>query len=253
MAAAWPVGLTFAGAEARIMVSWATGGVRPLGWDVSREAVAAPVMERETMFSRPPDDTDWYVLYAEREERKERTRKWRLLAYLLALSLVLIGAGAGYVYVRAHPDKIPKWAEFLKPGRRRAEQPPGPIRAMPLDPVVVESLIEGQIKFSQLDRNGFVTSITHWLLELPQDIAAAEGDPARKGFLVRRPDPTEPGKGTVERYCLRNKGTGDKYEFQDVPVHKLEGSAEWIITDEGHSQIKKKLQAKLRVPLSRGH
>ena len=124
------------------------------------------------MFRRPPGNTDWYVLYAEKQERRERLFKWYLLSFLVLVTLVLLGLGAGYVYLRRHPDKVPKWLSFLKPGKRGAAPAVKPVRGIPLDPVIVESFIQGQIKFSQLDPNGFVTTITHSFLELPLDFEA---------------------------------------------------------------------------------
>ena len=130
--------------------------------------------------------------------------------------------------------------EYARDGRDPAprEAPAG----APFEPVSVRSLQKGDIIYSQLDRNGFVTSISHFFREL-----GPEADDPKKGFVIRR---TGPKAGTVELYRLRNVGTGEVYSFKGIAVGQGADGA-WRITDAGQQQIRDGLQKRMRVKIRR--
>jgi len=104
--------------------------------------------------------------------------------------------------------------------------------------VEVERLTRGDVRFSQLDRAGRATSITHFLRELPPR--------GGQGFTI---DVTGKSRGTIAVYCLRNVATGEVYEFRNLPARRA-ADAGWVIADEGWEQIRDQLEAKMRVELS---
>jgi len=112
------------------------------------------------------------------------------------------------------------------------------------EPISVESFQAGDIIYSQLDRNEFVTSISHFFRELGPD-----DDNPNAPFTVNivRNDPYS---GQIQLYRLRNVGTGEIFEFQNVGVKRL-ASGDWIITDDAQKQIRDQLQARMRVQIRR--
>jgi len=130
--------------------------------------------------------------------------------------------------------------EYARAERIRAphEVPSG---ARP-DPIAVGSLQKGDIIYGQLDRNGFVTSISHFFRELGPD-----ADDPKKGFVIRREGPKA---GTAELYRLRNVGTGEVYSFRGITVAQGADGA-WRITDAGQQQIRDELQKHMRVKIRR--
>jgi len=154
--------------------------------------------------------------------------------------LVPVAAAAGIVWVasrRSGDDfgRIPPSVEVPRPAlpsRTTGES----------GPVTVASFQTGDIIYSQLDRNGFATSITHFFREFGPD-----DDNPNKPFTINR---GEADTGQIELYRLRNVGTGEVFEFHNVPV-KRRASDDWIITDEGQKQIRDKLQARMRVQIRR--
>ena len=127
----------------------------------------------------------------------------------------------------------------------RDERDPAPREApaeAPLEPASVRSLQKGDIIYSQLDRNGFVTSISHFFRELGPDAS----DP-KKGFVILR---TGPKAGAVELYRLRNVGTGEVYSFKGIAVAQGPDGT-WRITDAGQQQIREELQKHMRVKIRR--
>lgn len=116
-----------------------------------------------------------------------------------------------------------------------------------LGPIIVPHIMRSDIKFAQLDPNGFPTSVTHYFREFPYTFKApAKGGEPQRGFKVLHP--TADG-GTIERYRLRNLATGEPYEFPKVPASKG-GDGTWHIPDSGWKQIRHSLQKKMRIPLS---
>lgn len=196
-------------------------------------------------------DVDWYVDMSERLERREARRKWILLAACVSLSLLLILGGSAFLWIRANrPDWFESAFGWLFPA---TGAPPGGEKKedetrQALTPIIVESLEEDDLKYPQLDANGFPTSITHYFREFPLEYPpTTEGEEKQRGFRINR---SEASSGSVETYRLRNVGTGEQHYFRDVPVKRVVGE-EWAITEEGHRQIRKELQAKMKVPLSR--
>ena len=154
--------------------------------------------------------------------------------------LVPVAAAAGIVWVasrRSGDDfgRIPPSVEVPRPASpSRTTGESGPL--------TVASFQTGEIIYSQLDRNEFVTSISHFFRELGPD-----DDNPNKPFTINR---SEADTGQIELYRLRNVGTGEVFEFQNVPVKRL-ASGDWIITDDGQKQIRDQLQARMRVQLRR--
>jgi hypothetical protein len=192
-------------------------------------------------------DVDWYVDMSERLERREARRKWVYLAIFVSVSLVLILGGSAFIWVQS---KHPEWLDFI--GLSRGVLTPPPVRKKApeaLGPLVVASLESGDLKYSQLDGNGFPTTITHYFREFACELPPeTEGGAMRSGFRLNR---TDESSGTVEVYRLRNIGTGEQHEFKEVAAKRVGTGDEWAITDEGHRLIHQTLQAKMRVQLSK--
>jgi hypothetical protein len=196
-------------------------------------------------------DVDWYVDMSERMERRDARRKWIVLAVCVSISLLLILGGSAFLWIRANrPDWFDSTFGWLfasspaAPATGEKKRTPSQV----LTPIIVESLEEGDLKYPQLDANGFPTSITHYFREFPLEYPPTKaGEEKQRGFRINRSDPST---GTVETYRLRNVGTGDQHYFREVPVKRVVGD-EWAITDDGHGQIRRELQAKMKVPLSR--
>jgi hypothetical protein len=192
-------------------------------------------------------DVDWYVDMSERLERRESLRKWVALAIGVSLALLLIALLSLYL-VANQRGWLPGWAQWT-PSRPAADARNKEGKGEPLGPLFVPSLESGDLRYPQLDGNGFPTSITHYFREFAYDLPpAVKGEPVRQGFTVNR---TDERLGTVEKYRLRNIGTGDQYEFRDVPVKREAGGEEWTITEDGQRQMQGVIQAKMNVSLGK--
>jgi len=110
------------------------------------------------------------------------------------------------------------------------------------EPVSVRSIQEGDIVYSRLDFNGFVTTITYMFREYGPDPIDPE-----KGFTIRR---TAAEAGAVELYRLRNVATSEVQDFRGVRVARGRDSI-WRITEAGHRQIREELEKHLRVRFGR--
>ena len=188
------------------------------------------------------DDVDWYVEMSEMLERRERRRKWVILGLAVAVPLLLMAAlvGAAVITKLKAQGRLPDWVRW--PELRVSTDKPVTIQPENFEPVPVPSFETGDIIYSQLDRNGFVTSISHFFRELgpnPDDLA--------KPFTVNRESEED---GTIALYRLRNVGTGEVYEFKDVGVKRLV-SGDWVITEDGQRKIRDQLQARMRVQIRR--
>jgi len=178
------------------------------------------------------EDVDWYVDLSERLERRESRRKWVILATCVSVPLALMGLFVLYVVL----DR----AGIL--GRVKvAVTGPAPTtgviaKEVPLGPVSVLSLQQGDIRFPQLDNQGLMTTMNHFFREMKPERAEA--------FTVNR---STEDTGTVLVYRLMNIGTTDIYEFTDVPVKRVGG--EWTITEEGWRKIRDALQARMKLRL----
>jgi len=180
---------------------------------------------------RRGEEVDWYVEMSEWLERRERRRKWIVLGICVAVPLLLMGTAA--VAIKLHEHGV--LSRLMRGIRRWWDPPKRPPPEAP-QPVTVPTFVTVNIKFSQLDANGLVTSVTHMFAELPP-----EG-----GFTV---NPDDEFTGKIALYQLRNLGTGEVYEFRDVPVRKM-GSAGWVIQpDVGWVHIRDQLQARMRARL----
>lgn len=195
--------------------------------------------------ARRREDVDWYVEMSERLERRERRRRWVILALAVAVPLLLMAGLAGFATLAKlnEEDRMPRWLAWIRLPRFRIKREEAvPVQPETYQPVSVESFQSGDIVYSQLDRNGFVTSISHFFHELGPDPKNSD-----KPFTVNRED--EYG-GHIVLYRLRNVGTGDVFEFENVPVKRLAGGG-WVITEEGWRQIRDQLQARMRVQIRR--
>ncbi len=194
-------------------------------------------------------DMDWYVDMSERLERREARRKWVFLAIVVSLALLLIFGGTAVLWLNKHQ---PEWyrSALNRLGLRRSSSAPArkPRLRKVLERVVVDSFESDDLRYPQLDPNGFPTSVTHYFREFPLDLPSTtkEGEP-RRGFRVTRSDES---RGTIDTYRLRNIGTGEQFLFSDVECKRVSGS-EWVITEKGHKKIHRALQAKMKVPLSK--
>ena len=117
---------------------------------------------------------------------------------------------------------------------------PDPVEPEVYEPVSVEKIQSGDIVYAQLDRNGFVTSISHFFRELGPDPEHPE-----RSFTINR---TDLDHGSVALYRLRNVGTGESHEFRDVPVEHL-ATGDWVITEDGQRKIRTQLEARMRVQI----
>ncbi len=194
--------------------------------------------------ARRREDVDWYVEMSEALERRDRRRKWVILGITVAVPMLLMAmlVGAAIITKLNQEGRLPKW--FKWPQLLAA--PKTAVVAQPdtFEPISVESFQTGDIVYSQLDRNDFVTSISHFFRELGPD-----DDNPNAPFTVNI-DRNDQYSGQIQLYRLRNVGTGEVFEFQNVAVKRL-ASGDWIITDEGQKQIRDQLQARMRVQIRR--
>jgi hypothetical protein len=159
-----------------------------------------------------------------------------VLAAVLCVLAPLVGLWLLLGHVRA---EHPLWPE----GRREAEKTPGttPTSQMPELLVgalsaPVQSSEKRDVRFPQLDSQGLPTNALHYFRQRKPDKA--------EGFTVKSADERH---GTIRRCCLEDLGTGEVYEFADVPVEKIGDG--WIIRDEGWTKIRDELEAKMGVRL----
>lgn len=193
--------------------------------------------------ARRPEDVDWYVEMSDRLERRERRRKWVILGLAVAVPLLLMTGLAGFATLSRLKDEgnLPDWFPSL-PKFKKASKPPVTVEPKTFEPETVEAFQTDDIVYSQLDRNGFVTSISHFFRELGPDPENPD-----KPFLVNRKDEYD---GHIVLYRLRNVGTGEIFEFENVPVKRLAGGG-WVISEDGWRRIRDQLQARMRVQIRR--
>jgi len=183
---------------------------------------------------RHGDDVDWYVEMSEWLERREHRRKWIVLGVCVAVPLLLMGTFVGLFYL-----KIPGIGSLFHrifPQRTTPLPRPGQER---MHEIQVDSFVGSNvdIRFNQLDPNGLVMTATHVFREQKPENAP--------GFLVQTEDNL---RGKIRSYRLRNLGTGDVYDFTDVPVKKVDPTAGWRIEDEvGWKAVRDQLGAKMKI------
>jgi len=195
--------------------------------------------------ARRREDVDWYVEMSEALERRERRRKWVWLGVAIVVPLLLLAviAGMAVLVKLRQEDRIPGWLRWVKlPDLRDTTTDTKSTQPEAYEPVPVKSFQTGDIIYSQLDRNGFVTSISHFFREIGPD----PEDPS-KPFVVNRED--EYG-GHIVLYRLRNVGTGETYDFENVKVKRL-AAGDWVIDEDGQRAIRDHLQARMRVQIRR--
>jgi hypothetical protein len=180
---------------------------------------------------------------SERVERRERRRKWVILGLAVAVPLLLMAGLAGFATLARMKDEgsLPDWFPAF-PKLRKPSKPTVNVEPETFEPESVESFQTDDIVYSQLDRNGFVTSISHFFRELGPDPESPD-----KPFTVNRKDEYD---GHIVLYRLRNVGTGEIFEFENVPVKRLAGGG-WVISEDGWRQIRDQLQARMRVQIRR--
>jgi len=188
------------------------------------------------------EDVDWYVEMSEMIERRERRRRWVILGAIVSLPLLLMAGlvGAAVISRMKQEGRLPAW--FRWPEMRVSTKRTAVVQPDTFEPVNVKSFQTGDIVYSQLDRNGFVTSISHFFREL-----GPETEDPSKPFTVSR---TDEYKGHIVLYRLRNVGTGEVFEFANVPIKRL-AAGDWIIGDDGQRQLRDQLQARMRVQIRR--
>jgi hypothetical protein len=184
---------------------------------------------------RPGEDVDWYVEMSEWLERRERRRKWIVLGVCVAVPLLLMGITVSAIVLK---DRLP---EALHGIFKRRSTPVVHTGYEGPREIQVENFVAGvDIRFAQLDPNsGLVTTATHVFRELLPENSRI--------FIVDVEDDTH---GKVRLYRLRNLGTGETFDFPDVPVRKI-GTAGWVIEqDVGWKVIHDQLQAKTKIQLA---
>ena len=179
------------------------------------------------------DDVDWYVDMSERLERREQRRKWVVLGFFVAVSLLVMGALVLYIVL----DKA-GWFSSLQgaPEKDSAKKVVVASKSLPVDPTQAASFHRGDMRFPQLDSNDMPTSAVSFFRE--------ERPNGANAFTVNRESEEE---GTIASYRLRNVGTGEVYDLSGVRVKKI--GVEWTITEDGWKHIKEELQAKMSVRL----
>jgi len=193
--------------------------------------------------ARRSDDVDWYVEMSEALERRDRRRKWVILGITVAVPMLLMAmvAGAAIITQLDQEGRLPEW--FKWPKFASASETDAVAQPDTFEPVSVESFQTGDIIYSQLDRNEFVTSISHFFRELRPD------DNPNTPFTINI-NRNDQYSGQIQLYRLRNVGTGEVFEFKNVGVKRL-ASGDWMITDDGQKQIRDQLQARMRVQIRR--
>lgn len=185
--------------------------------------------------ARQAQEVDWYVDMSERLERREHRRRWIVLAICVAVPLLLMGAFVGYVLLE-RAGLVFRLRTAIR-GAPPAEKTQVP-KDLPVGPVSVPALQKGDVRFPQLDNEGLMTTINHFFRELKPEKADV--------FTVNR---ETDDRGVILSYRMLNIGTGDVYDFTDVPVKRIGG--EWTISEEGWNAIRTELQARMKVMLGR--
>jgi hypothetical protein len=202
------------------------------------------------MMPRRRQDVDWYCEMSEWLERRESRRKWIFLAIFIAIPVFLMGLGV--VAIKLHEkgglsNLKAWWTSVFSSSESEAEAPPPELEVF--DPVTIESIIQGGIKFSQLDPNGLPTTITYFFKEVAPIIHEDDGTGEQEtGFVIRR-DTAE--KGVVEKYVLVNAATGQSFELPEVDARLIDENVGWTITEEGWTKVRDLLAAQMQVKLSR--
>ena len=180
------------------------------------------------------EDVDWYVDLSEQLERREERRHWIVLGVCVGVALALIG-GFTLLAVLHSSGYLGRFKQaIVNVVSNEQSEGPKPVLA----PLSVPKLQEGNIRFSQLDSDGMVTSITHFFREtLPENASS---------FTINRDSENH---GTVVVYSLRNLATGEVQSFPDVGVKRV--GSEWVITEEAWRKIRDALQVRMKVRLSR--
>ena len=194
-------------------------------------------------------DVDWYCEMSEWLERKERRRKWVWLAVCVSIPLLLMGTFV--VGVELHrrgvkwlPEDVRNWFRSTPKGTVEESEIVTP-KTFP--PVVVDRIVEENIKFIQLDANALPTSITYFFREVPLELGEEPGGSARMGLAIDRTSET---KGIIEVYNLVNTGVGESFEFMNIPAEMISEAVGWRITSEGWLKIRNELQGRMQVRLS---
>ena len=229
--------------------------------EAEREAEAARRRREETETRQAEEDRRRAA-----EEEKRRVAAKQKSPTTLPICL-FVGVGAFIVLCIAlsggHGDErtrgAAKAALLEAEAARKAEAEVGAMRSAEVDCFVAGLYI----RFSQIDpASGLVTTATHIFRELSPN----EREPLRIALqapatqIVRELSPNEPRvfvvkaeeekQGKINLYSLRNIGTGEAFDFRDVPVRKI-GTAGWVIEPEvGWKVIRDELQAKMKVQLA---
>ena len=168
------------------------------------------------------------------------------------VSAVANAGGIGFMTALTFPTPEELGAEIRKT-RTMTDKPFGvnfsflpTLKTVDYDSYIDVCIDEG-IKFVRLDANNLATTTTYFFKEVGLLIPKQAGETEQKtGFVIQRE--TE-AKGTIELYNLVNVATGQSFEFDDVPVKKLDEAAGWVITDEGWVGIRDRLQGRMEVKL----
>ncbi|NQT86638.1 hypothetical protein HQ560_07735 [bacterium] len=198
---------------------------------------------------RRRQDVDWYCEMSEWLERKERRRKWIWLAILVSLPLLLMGVFVVGVELHSRGGAwVPQFVKRIFKPRPRVEGPVT-VKLEIFDPVTVESIIQQNIRFTQLDANGLQTTITYFFREVPLQLSedAATGR-AKKGFIIIRAEKED--EGVVEKYHLVNSATGESFEFESIEAKRISEAVGWRLTDDGWKKVRDDLRARMQVTLS---
>ena len=195
----------------------------------------APATRDPTRMARQREQVDWYVDLSERLERRESRRKWVILAFFVAVPVLVMGALLLYMVAdqkgwiaRLRGPRVVAGPDKEKPPKTK--EGAGGI-------VMVKEFQKGTIRFPQLDRDGLLMAVPH---------SFREEKPEREdAFTVRKESDT---RGVIRVYRLFNLGTTDVFEFRDVPVSWVGG--EWtIMPAEGWIKIRDDLAAKMKIGL----
>ena len=126
--------------------------------------------------------------------------------------------------------------------RGEGARPPGQSGRAPREPVLVQQLQEGQIRYAGMSADGLImTGPEFFFAEQPLDVPGKG-----RGFLVK---PVGEGRYAIERYRLRNEADKVTYDFENVGVEHFEGI--WVISKAGKRQIRRALEARFGRKLSK--
>ncbi|MBM4032919.1 MAG: hypothetical protein FJ291_14185 [Planctomycetes bacterium] len=184
--------------------------------------------------ARQREDVDWYVDLSERLERREHRRRWVALALCAVVPLLLIGSVALYAVAQQRGWITSLWGRIR--GRPEDRLPDSRPVDVPISNETVAALHRGDIRFNQLNEQGFPTTTFHYFRERKPEKADE--------FTVNRVDERH---GTVRHYRLENVGTTEVYDFSGVAAEKIE--SEWHIAEQGWIKIRNELQARMNLKL----